>query len=42
MLNSLASQHVESILQAKNKEYIVVLLSEIFPSKLELFDDIDA
>ena len=24
------------------KEYVVVLLSEIFPNKLEMFDDVDA
>jgi diphthamide synthase subunit DPH2 len=34
-------QHLESLLNARNVPYMVVLLSEIFPSKLELFPDID-
>jgi len=35
-------KHLESVLRARGISYIVVLLSEIFPSKLDLFDDIDA
>jgi diphthamide synthase subunit DPH2 len=34
-------QHLESLLNARNVPYMVVLLSEIFPAKLELFPDID-
>ena len=34
-------EHIESLIKSKNMEYITVLLSEIFPSKLDLFVDID-
>lgn len=34
-------RHLESLLNARNVPYMVVLLSEIFPAKLELFPDID-
>lgn len=33
---------LELCLKSKNIEYITVLLSEIFPSKLDLFSDVDA
>jgi diphthamide biosynthesis enzyme Dph1/Dph2-like protein len=32
---------LESLLNARNVPYMVVLLSEIFPAKLELFPEID-
>lgn len=32
---------IDSIKEA-GKDYVVVLLSEIFPNKLEMFDDVDA
>tara|TARA_R110002050_G_scaffold88382_1_gene186735 strand:- start:534 stop:1007 length:474 start_codon:yes stop_codon:yes gene_type:complete len=35
-------RHIEELLVAAGKEYVVVLLSEIFPAKLALFEDIDA
>jgi 2-(3-amino-3-carboxypropyl)histidine synthase len=35
-------QRLESLLKQTKKEYIVVLLSEIFPLKLSQFKDIDA
>jgi 2-(3-amino-3-carboxypropyl)histidine synthase len=35
-------QHIETKLKQKALPYIVVLLSEIFPSKLALFQDVDA
>jgi len=35
-------QHIEQRLQEKRVPYVVVLLSEIFPSKLALFKDVDA
>ncbi|XP_042298660.1 LOW QUALITY PROTEIN: 2-(3-amino-3-carboxypropyl)histidine synthase subunit 1 [Sceloporus undulatus] len=35
-------QHLESCLQALGRPYIRVLLSEIFPGKLELFPDVEA
>lgn len=35
-------QHLEGILQRKGIEYVVILLSEIFPAKLSLFEDVDA
>jgi len=34
--------HLEERMKQKNISYIVVLLSEIFPAKLDLFQDIDA
>jgi len=34
-------RHLESLLRAHGLPYMIVLLSEIFPSKLELFPDID-
>ena len=34
--------HLQEILQRQKKEYVVVLLSEIFPEKLKLFSDVDA
>jgi len=34
--------HLLGLLRRANKQYIVVLMSEIFPSKLELFHDVDA
>eukprot|EP01132_Coremiostelium_polycephalum_P002902 gene2902-3613_t len=34
--------HLEELLKNKNKDYTVVLLSEIFPSKLDQFSDIEA
>ncbi|EFA84394.1 diphthamide biosynthesis protein 1 [Heterostelium album PN500] len=33
-------EHLEDLLKRANKDYTVVLLSEIFPSKLDLFSDI--
>ncbi|XP_015685142.1 2-(3-amino-3-carboxypropyl)histidine synthase subunit 1-like, partial [Protobothrops mucrosquamatus] len=35
-------QHLESSLQAAGRPYVRLLLSEIFPSKLELFPDVEA
>ncbi|XP_067165781.1 2-(3-amino-3-carboxypropyl)histidine synthase subunit 1 isoform X2 [Apteryx mantelli] len=35
-------QHLESRLRALGRPYVRVLLSEIFPSKLQLFPDVDA
>lgn len=35
-------QHLEKRLKANGKDVSVILLSEIFPSKLELFKDVDA
>ena len=34
-------KRIEEILKKNNKDYIIVLLSEIFPKKLDLFKDID-
>eukprot|EP01112_Ceratiomyxa_fruticulosa_P016703 TRINITY_DN5088_c0_g1_i1.p1 TRINITY_DN5088_c0_g1~~TRINITY_DN5088_c0_g1_i1.p1 ORF type:complete len:493 (-),score=85.41 TRINITY_DN5088_c0_g1_i1:86-1519(-) len=34
--------HLENRIRSVGKEYIVVLLSEIFPSKLQLFEHVDA
>ena len=34
--------HLQEVLERQGKEYVVVLLSEIFPEKLKLFRDIDA
>jgi 2-(3-amino-3-carboxypropyl)histidine synthase len=34
--------HLESIIASKGIEHVSVLLSEVFPSKLELFEDVDA
>jgi 2-(3-amino-3-carboxypropyl)histidine synthase len=36
------SQKLENTLQKRGIEYIIVLLSEIFPAKLSLFEDVDA
>lgn len=35
-------QHLESRLRALGRPFVRVLLSEIFPSKLRLFPDVDA
>ncbi|XP_039224186.1 2-(3-amino-3-carboxypropyl)histidine synthase subunit 1 isoform X1 [Crotalus tigris] len=35
-------QHLESSLQAAGRPYVRLLLSEIFPSKLQLFPDVEA
>uniref|UniRef100_A0A7S4IJV5 2-(3-amino-3-carboxypropyl)histidine synthase subunit 1 n=1 Tax=Vannella robusta TaxID=1487602 RepID=A0A7S4IJV5_9EUKA len=35
-------KHIEELLSAQNVNYSVVLLSEVFPSKLDLFSDVDA
>lgn len=35
-------QHLQEVMHRQGKEYVVVLLSEIFPEKLKLFSDIDA
>lgn len=35
-------QHLESRLRALGRSFVRVLLSEIFPSKLQLFPDVDA
>jgi 2-(3-amino-3-carboxypropyl)histidine synthase len=35
-------EHLEGLMRAKGVEYTVVLLSEIFPQKLAMFDDIEA
>lgn len=35
-------QSLEDRLRRSGKHYTIVLLSEIFPSKLALFEDIDA
>jgi len=35
-------QSVEEKLKSVNKEYIIVLLSEVFPQKLQLFSDVQA
>lgn len=42
MFRFLILQHLESLLQAQGKEYIIVLLSEIFPAKLSQFRDVGA
>ena len=34
-------ENVKRMLQKQNKDYICILLSEIFPDKLALFEDID-
>nr|NVI71026.1 putative diphthamide biosynthesis protein 1 [Cucujiformia] len=34
--------HIVDRLKSKNKKVVVILLSEIFPKKLDLFDDLDA
>jgi len=34
--------YIEDLLKKKNKEYVIVLLSEIFPSKIDQFSDVDA
>lgn len=34
-------QHLESRLRALGRPYVRVLLSEIFPSKLKLFPEVD-
>eukprot|EP01133_Synstelium_polycarpum_P003568 gene3568-4081_t len=34
--------HLEDLLKAKGKEYTIVLLSEIFPHKLDMFADVEA
>ncbi len=36
------SQNLEEKLREAGKEFITVLLSEIFPDKLKLFQDVDA
>ena len=35
-------ERIEDVLQARGIPYVVVLLSEIFPGKLALFEDVDA
>ena len=35
-------RHFEEKIKELKKEYVILLLSEIFPSKLELFKDVDA
>ena len=35
-------RHIEQRMKDAQKEYIILLLSEIFPSKLALFSDVDA
>ncbi|EGC36918.1 hypothetical protein DICPUDRAFT_150525 [Dictyostelium purpureum] len=35
-------EHLENLMKTNNKEYTVVLLSEIFPAKLDMFSDIEA
>lgn len=37
----LPPQHLESRLRALGRPYVRVLLSEIFPSKLKLFPEVD-
>lgn len=37
-----SQQHLKERLKNAGKEYIIVLLSEIFPDKLRLFEDVDA
>ncbi|XP_029141835.1 2-(3-amino-3-carboxypropyl)histidine synthase subunit 1 [Protobothrops mucrosquamatus] len=37
-----AARHLESSLQAAGRPYVRLLLSEIFPSKLQLFPDVEA
>jgi 2-(3-amino-3-carboxypropyl)histidine synthase len=34
--------YLEDLLKKNNKEYVIVLLSEIFPSKIDQFGDVDA
>ena len=34
--------HLQEVMHRQGKEYVVVLLSEIFPEKLRLFSDVDA
>eukprot|EP01094_Clydonella_sp_ATCC50884_P016052 TRINITY_DN2674_c0_g4_i3.p1 TRINITY_DN2674_c0_g4~~TRINITY_DN2674_c0_g4_i3.p1 ORF type:complete len:228 (-),score=47.50 TRINITY_DN2674_c0_g4_i3:192-875(-) len=34
-------RHIEHLLAARNTPYIIVLLSEIFPAKLDLMSDVD-
>eukprot|EP00842_Homolaphlyctis_polyrhiza_P001520 jgi/Hompol1/2369/HPOL_005970-RA len=40
--NTKVMRYIESQLQARSLPYVTVLLSEIFPAKLALFDDVDA
>ena len=35
-------ERVEKLLHSCGKNYFVLLLSEIFPSKLAMFEDVDA
>ena len=35
-------QNLEQMLKKAGLEYVVVLMSEIFPDKLRLFEDVDA
>ena len=37
-----ALQHLEQSLKKSNRDYTIVLLSEVFPTKLEKFDAIEA
>jgi len=40
--NPLIMKHLEKVLEAAKKEYMIVLLSEITPARLKLFPQIDA
>ena len=35
-------QNLEERLKNSGREYVIVLLSEVFPDKLRLFEDVDA
>jgi 2-(3-amino-3-carboxypropyl)histidine synthase len=35
-------QHLEARLRQRGKDYVVVLMSEVFPARLALFDDVEA
>nr|NVI70993.1 putative diphthamide biosynthesis protein 1 [Cucujiformia] len=40
--NTLVVEYIRKRLEEQNKQTVIILLSEIFPSKLELFDKLDA
>lgn len=40
--NTTVLTHVTEMLKAHGKEYFIILLSEIFPGKLEMFQQVDA
>lgn len=40
--NPLILSRLQKLLEEQNRQYIVVLLSEIYPAKLALFTDVEA